>query len=174
MTPISRMGGAPSLTPVNLNGGILRMNTSWDAAGYAIPNRCLSAYVIVCPCSFMNWRERDLPPPRAPGMCGSNPANSDGCDGQVRPTLTATGTCEVLPRKIGIIPLDSKRFIDTAYYGFLRLFEKFRKNCGSNGSDGIGDQRRLRNYPLLSAIIRLFERFHPLGFAPSVSQCPHK
>jgi hypothetical protein len=129
MTPTLSMGGPPSVTPAVLNGGIRRMDFSWDASVLKVPprrgvrqekvisNRCLSAYVIVCPGSSGKWREEDLPPPRALGMCGSSPRTRDGCDGQVRPTLRATGTCEVLPRKSGIVPLDSHRFIDAQCVG---------------------------------------------------------
>ena len=78
MTPKKLLDGPPSVTSVFLNGGVRRIDFSWDAAGSVIPNRCLSAYAIVCPGSWFTWRQGDLPPPRCSGNVRKRPRGGDG------------------------------------------------------------------------------------------------
>ncbi len=127
-TPKVWLSARPSATLVPVNGGVRRIDL-WDVGRRAsrpgcpadrpggpaplmIPNRCLSVQRHAAPCSFQTWRDRDLPPPRAQGMCEGAPTpapaemgrstDADG-DGNVRKNPS---------HKSLNFTLDSDRFID--------------------------------------------------------------
>lgn len=111
MTPTLSLGGPPSVTPVVLNGGIRRIDLSWDAAMPVIPNRCLSVPRPVCPRSLFLWGERDLPPPRALGMCGSNPPLATAVMGRFDRRRRRRECANASPQTQNV-HLGSHRFID--------------------------------------------------------------
>ena len=77
-TPGQWLSACPSATLDRVNGGVRRF-VSWDVSpsvrrfggppALMIPNRCLSVHRHAALCSFQTWRDRDLPPPRARGIC---------------------------------------------------------------------------------------------------------
>ena len=167
MTPKKKLDGPPSVTSDFLNGGVRRIDFSWDAVPLqvpaapgvrrtsVIPNRCLSVPRFVCPRSLILWKESDLPPPRALGMCGSSPATATAemgrltdADGNVRKCFRANS---------GSSTLDSHRFID-AFSCFCLLMKKNRKPV-------------IQSYPQLSAYESISEDW-PL-LLPT-SPCPSR
>ena len=68
-TPTMGLGAYPLATPVRVNGGVLRMNSSWRSAHGGTSNRCVSALRPVGPSSIYRRTQSplkgDLPPPRA-------------------------------------------------------------------------------------------------------------
>ncbi len=135
MTPTASMSAAPSPTLVVLNGGIRRIDLSWDAGRPGrrlrgvtepvIPNRCLSVSRCVCPRSRSSWRERDLPPPGAQGMCGRHPATATAVMGRLDRRRRRRECSEDPSPQTLNVPLDSQRFIDA-----LRSLAE----CGSGGN----------------------------------------
>jgi len=91
---------------------VRRMDTSWDAAMPVIPNRCLSVSRCVGPRSLFWWREGDLPPPRAPEMCGSHPAAATAAMGRFDRHRRRRECAKKASTQIRNVPLDSHRFID--------------------------------------------------------------
>ena len=118
MTPTLSMSAAPSATLVVLNGGIRRMNPSWDAAMPVIPNRCLSVPRRVCPRSLYWWREGDLPPPWALGMCGSDPAAATAVMGRFA-RRRRRRECAIASPQTQNVHLDLHRFIDARRFGVV-------------------------------------------------------
>ena len=69
-TPKVGLGTHPFAMSARVNGGVLRINSSWRSpTGWGTPNRCVSASRPVGPGSiFRSWEsplKGDLPPPRA-------------------------------------------------------------------------------------------------------------
>src|SRR3989304_3751087 len=68
-TPTWAMSAHPLATPDRVNGGVLRMTSSWRSALCGTPNRCVSVTRPVGPSSMFRFRDSpgmgDLPPPRA-------------------------------------------------------------------------------------------------------------
>ncbi len=128
MTPTVSMSAAPSPTLVVLNGGIRRIDFSWDVSSpvrrvggtppLMIPNRCSSVSRCVCPCSSFSWREGDLPPPRALGMCGRNPAVATAVMGRFDRRRRRRECLEDSSPQTQNVPLDSQRFIDARRSGW--------------------------------------------------------
>ncbi len=120
MTPTLSMSAAPSPMLVVLNGGIRRIDFSWDAARSVIPNRCLSVSRCVCPYSSFSWREGDLPPPRAPGMCGRNPAVATAVMGRFDRRQRRWECLEDSSPQTRNVQLDLQGFIDAQCSGRRR------------------------------------------------------
>ena len=116
MTPTLSLSACPSATLVVLNGGIRRIDSSWDADPVrrrsVIPNRCWSVSRCVSPRSQTIWRERDLPPPRALGICGRNPVPATAVMGRDDRRRRRRECSEDSSAKTQARPLDSHRFID--------------------------------------------------------------
>ncbi len=140
MTPTLSMSAAPSPTLVVLNGGIRRIAISWDAGRPGrrlrgvtepvIPNRCSSVSRCVCPRSRSSWREWDLPPPGAQGMCGRHPATATAVMGRLDRRRRRRECSEAPSPQTLNVPLDSQRFIDARRpvrdYGLASALQRSR------------------------------------------------
>jgi hypothetical protein len=113
MTPTLSLSARPSVTLVVLNGGIHRIDVTGDVRRRRmIPNRCWSVTRHVGPRSHRVWREGDLPPPRALGMCGRNPVPATAVMGRDDRRRRRRECSEDSSAKTQARPLDSHRFID--------------------------------------------------------------
>jgi hypothetical protein len=120
-TPKQWLSARPSATLVRVNGGVRRI-ILWDVsppvnrlggiASLMIPNRCLSVQRHAAPCSFQTWRDRDLPPPRAQGMCEGAPTTAPAEMGRST-DADGDGNVQGNPSHQSLnFTLDSERFID--------------------------------------------------------------
>ncbi len=120
-TPKQWLSACPSATLVRVNGGVRRI-VLWDVSLSVsrlggsrllmIPNRCLSVHRHAAPCSFETWRDRDLPPPRARGICEGTPTPVPAEMGR---STDADGDGNVQgnpPHQSLNFTLDPERFID--------------------------------------------------------------
>lgn len=119
-TPRMGLSACPSATLDRVNGGVRRI-VSWDVLWRAIPNRCLSVLRHTAPCSFQTWRDRDLPPPRALGTCGSPPTEVPAEMGRSTDTDGDGNLRTRLPQNSPNFMLDSNRFIDAPSFAQQRV-----------------------------------------------------
>jgi hypothetical protein len=118
-TPRMGLGTYPFAMPARVNGGVLRMVSSWRSAIRGTPNRCVSASRPVGPCSISRYWESplkgDLPPPRAQENVAEKAQPRPWVSAEMGRSTDADGErecAETSPPLSLHRPLDKPRFID--------------------------------------------------------------
>ncbi len=158
-TPGQWLSACPSATLDRVNGGVRRI-VLWDVsppvnrlggiAPLMIPNRCLSVPRHAAPCSFQTWRDRDLPPPRARGMCEGAPAPAPAEMGRSTDADGDGNVQENPSHKSSNFTLDSARFIDAT--GSLLPVRSYDPAQDTGGQAASGTQRRCQRPVALTGI----------------------